>query len=85
MGTYTETTRLNEILIPRSDEVFVLIDSSKIGIRSFVTYASADKIKAVVTGQKPLTMRHPATGEEMAMPSGDVPVENVVIQSISVE
>lgn len=49
MGTDTETTRLNEILIPRSDEVFVLIDSSKIGIRSFVTYASADQIKAVVT------------------------------------
>lgn len=52
MGTDTETTRLNEILIPRSDEVYVLIDSSKIGIRSFVTYASIDQIKAVVTDSR---------------------------------
>jgi len=44
-----------------------------------------DKIKAVVTGQKELTMRHPATGELMAMPTGDVPVANVVIQSATAE
>jgi len=46
---------------------------------------TVDKIKAVATGQKDLTMRHPATGEKMTMPSGDVPVENVVIQSVTVE
>ncbi len=44
-----------------------------------------DKIKAVATGQKQLTMRHPASGEQMAMASGDVPVENVVIQAVTVE
>jgi peptidyl-prolyl cis-trans isomerase A (cyclophilin A) len=44
-----------------------------------------DKIKAVATGQKELTMRHPATGEKLAMPSGDVPMENVVILSITAE
>jgi peptidyl-prolyl cis-trans isomerase A (cyclophilin A) len=44
-----------------------------------------DKIKAVATGQKELTMRHPVSGEQMAMASGDVPVENVVIQAVTVE
>ncbi|MCF7734667.1 MAG: peptidylprolyl isomerase [Akkermansiaceae bacterium] len=44
-----------------------------------------DKIKAVATGQKELTMRHPATGEKITMPSGDVPVENVVILAATVE
>ncbi len=44
-----------------------------------------DKIKAVETGTSPLTMRHPATGEKIEMPSGDVPKENVVITSATVE
>jgi peptidyl-prolyl cis-trans isomerase A (cyclophilin A) len=44
-----------------------------------------DKIKGVATGQKELTMRHPQTGEKLAMPSGDVPVENVVILSATAE
>ena len=43
-----------------------------------------DKIKAVATGQKELTMRGP-TGEKIAMASGDVPVENVVILSATAE
>ena len=44
-----------------------------------------DKIKAVATGQKELTMRHPATGEKLTMPSGDVPLANVVIESVTAE
>ena len=44
-----------------------------------------DKIKAVATGQQELTMRHPTTGEKMTLPSGDVPVENAVIQAVTVE
>jgi peptidyl-prolyl cis-trans isomerase A (cyclophilin A) len=44
-----------------------------------------DAIKAVATGQKPLTMRHPQTGDKIEQPSGDVPVENVVILSATVE
>jgi len=44
-----------------------------------------DAIKAVKTGQKALTMRHPQTGEKLEMPSGDVPEENVVIQAATVE
>lgn len=44
-----------------------------------------DAIKAVRTGSKSLTMRHPQTGEKLEMPSGDVPEENVVILSATVE
>lgn len=44
-----------------------------------------DKIKAVATGQKELTMRHPVTGEKLVMPTGDVPLENVVILSAVAE
>jgi len=44
-----------------------------------------DKIKAVATGQKELTMRNPTSGEKMTLPSSDVPLANVVIDSISAE
>jgi peptidyl-prolyl cis-trans isomerase A (cyclophilin A) len=44
-----------------------------------------DKIKAVKTGVTKLSMRHPATGESLEMPSQDVPAENVVITSATVE
>jgi len=44
-----------------------------------------DKIKAVATGQKELTMRNPTSGEKMTQPSGDVPQANVVIESITAE
>jgi len=44
-----------------------------------------DAIKAVATGEKELTMRHPQSGEKITMPSGDVPVENVVILGATVE
>lgn len=42
-----------------------------------------DKIKAVATGTRPLTMIHPGTGEKITQPSPDVPTENVVIESIT--
>ncbi|MFM2170904.1 MAG: hypothetical protein RI957_1133 [Verrucomicrobiota bacterium] len=42
-----------------------------------------DKIKAVNTAMRPLTMTHPATGEKITQPAGDVPTENVVIESIT--
>ena len=44
-----------------------------------------DAIKGVATGEKPLTMLHPQTGERLTMPNGDVPVENVVILSATAE
>jgi hypothetical protein len=44
-----------------------------------------DKIKTVKTGVTKLSMRHPATGELLEMPSQDVPAENVVITSATVE
>lgn len=44
-----------------------------------------DKIKAVKTGVTKLSMRHPATGKLMEIPSQDVPAENVVITSATVE
>jgi peptidyl-prolyl cis-trans isomerase A (cyclophilin A) len=44
-----------------------------------------NKIKAVKTGVSQLSMRHPATGEALEMPSKDVPAENVVIKSATIE
>lgn len=43
-----------------------------------------NKIKAVPTGNSPITMLHPATSEKITMPSQDVPKENVVIESATV-
>ena len=42
-----------------------------------------DKIKAVNTAERPLTMIHPVTKEKITQPAGDVPTENVVIESIT--
>ena len=44
-----------------------------------------DKIKGVATRTGTLSMRHPATGQLMDNPAGDVPVEPVVIQSAIAE
>ena len=44
-----------------------------------------DKIKSVTTGTSGLTMKHPATGEKMQVPSSDVPVEKVIITSATVD
>ena len=44
-----------------------------------------DKIKAVKTGVSNLSMRHPASGESLEMPSPDVPAEKVVIKSATIE
>lgn len=44
-----------------------------------------DRIKAVATGRKELEMLHPVSGEKLAMPASDVPVENVVILSAKAE
>ena len=44
-----------------------------------------DKIKAAKTGVSQLSMRHPATGEALEMPSQDVPAQNVVITSATIE
>ena len=41
-------------------------------------------IKAVPTGNRPLTMINPATGQKITQPSPDVPNDNVVIESITV-
>lgn len=42
-----------------------------------------DKIKAVNTAERPLTMIHPVTKDKITQPAGDVPTENVVIESIT--
>lgn len=42
-----------------------------------------EKIKAVPTGTRPLTMIHPRSGEKITSESPDVPNENVVIESIT--
>lgn len=43
-----------------------------------------EKIKAVATGTKPLTMIHPTTGEKITQDSENVPTENVIIESINI-
>lgn len=43
-----------------------------------------DTIKAAPTGQAPLEMIHPVTGQKLSMPAGDVPKDAIVIQSVSV-
>lgn len=49
MGTDTETARLNEIVIAHSEQCFVLLDSSKIGVRSFTRYAESSKVEKMIT------------------------------------
>ena len=49
MTTDTDTAKLNEVVIKRSDASYALLDSSKFGLRSFVSYASASEIKAIIT------------------------------------
>ena len=44
-----------------------------------------NKIKAVETAQGKITMLHPQTGEKMDLPAGDIPVEPVMIKSITVQ
>ena len=44
-----------------------------------------DKIKAVATGTSTLSMLHPATGQALQSPAGDVPQQPVVIHSATVE
>jgi peptidyl-prolyl cis-trans isomerase A (cyclophilin A) len=40
-----------------------------------------DKIKTTETGTATLTMKHPASGDKMSMPAGDVPTKTVTIIS----
>ncbi len=44
-----------------------------------------NEIKGVKTGTKPLEMRHPMTGEVMTAPASDVPLDPVVIESVTAE
>jgi DeoR family fructose operon transcriptional repressor len=44
-----ETARLSEVVISRSEKKYVLMDSSKIGELSFISFANADAIDAAIT------------------------------------
>jgi len=44
-----------------------------------------NKIKGISTTTATLTMRHPSTGEKIGAPAGDVPTENMVIESAKAE
>lgn len=52
MATDTDTAKLNEVILQRSDENYVLLDSSKLGKKSFVSYAAASEVKAIITDNK---------------------------------
>lgn len=45
---------------------------------------TVEKIKAARTGESPLVMRHPQTGEPIEMPARDVPAEAVIIESATI-
>ena len=49
MATDTNTAKLNEIIYKRSEQCFALLDSSKLGVRSFVSYADISDIKTIIT------------------------------------
>jgi len=49
MTTDTDTAKLNEVVMRRSDESHVLLDSSKFGQRSFVSYAAVSEIGTLIT------------------------------------
>lgn len=49
MATDADTAKLNEVVLRRSQESFVLMDSTKFGMRSFVSYAAAADAAAIVT------------------------------------
>lgn len=49
MGTDMETSRLNEVVIGQSEQNFALLDSSKIGRRSFTCYADISDIDMLIT------------------------------------
>jgi len=44
-----------------------------------------EKIKAVETTSKNLSMLHPHTGQPMEQPAGDVPTESIIIESAVIE
>jgi peptidyl-prolyl cis-trans isomerase A (cyclophilin A) len=44
-----------------------------------------NKIKGISTTTATLTMRHPSTGEKIEAPAGDVPTDNMVIESAKAE
>ncbi len=49
LGKDTDTARINEVIIKRSSDVYILMDSSKFRHQSFVSYADLDSVKAVIT------------------------------------
>lgn len=49
MTTDERTSKMNEIVVERSDKAFVLVDSSKFNKSSFVRYATFDQIDAIYT------------------------------------
>jgi len=51
LGKDTDTARLNEIILKRTQSTYILIDSSKFTRSSFVSYAEAADVTAVVTDQ----------------------------------
>ena len=49
MATDERTARMNEIILARADSIYMLIDSSKLGQKSFVSYASINIATALIT------------------------------------
>lgn len=49
MATDADTARLNELMMKRAQDAYVLMDSGKFGTRSFVSYGAAGDARAIVT------------------------------------
>ena len=52
MTTDERTSRMNELVIERSDHVFVLADSEKFNRSSFMIFSSLEKIDTLITDKK---------------------------------
>lgn len=79
MATDTDTAKLNEVILQRSGENYVLLDSSKIGKKSFVSYASASEVKAIITDNKmnkELKTQYDNAGANVILSDSDKSLEN---------
>jgi DeoR/GlpR family transcriptional regulator of sugar metabolism len=59
MATDERTAKMNEIVIERTKESYVLADSEKLGVASFIRYASLEQVNVLITdtgaGEEALT------------------------------
>ena len=53
-STEVEISQLNKSVMQRSDKTYILIDKTKFGKNSFISYASLSDVTGIVTDSQPL-------------------------------